>query len=292
MNFTVLQSVYKKDEPLFLSQSLQSIADNTLLPDCRIILTAHDTLPHDTGDKYRKIFSKIYNLFDGIIVHSKNSKKDVIAVGNLSDEKVNVIPHGYLPTKKVTVEKQPGVITFSFIGNLLNYKGLDRLVNAWISNPEILDANNCKLIIAGKGNLPILEKIPADKNIVLQNYFHTDEELAKVVCESDVGVLPYRKISQSGVLLTYLAEHKAVIAADVGGLSQPFDIGNVGWLLENCTEENLSKIISSIIKNPELLNAIKNDSGMWEKLDKFYSWNDIGMKTYTLYKSLSLNKQE
>lgn len=30
--FTVLQSVYKKDNPIFLSQSLQSIAENTVQP--------------------------------------------------------------------------------------------------------------------------------------------------------------------------------------------------------------------------------------------------------------------
>lgn len=32
MNFTILQSVYKKDNPEYLSESLQSIAENTLLP--------------------------------------------------------------------------------------------------------------------------------------------------------------------------------------------------------------------------------------------------------------------
>lgn len=31
--FTVLQSVYKKDSPAFLAESLRSIADSTLLPE-------------------------------------------------------------------------------------------------------------------------------------------------------------------------------------------------------------------------------------------------------------------
>ena len=37
-SFSVLQSVYKKDNPNFLSQSLQSIADNTVLPDSIILI--------------------------------------------------------------------------------------------------------------------------------------------------------------------------------------------------------------------------------------------------------------
>ncbi|MDO5773873.1 MAG: glycosyltransferase [Spirochaetales bacterium] len=38
MTFTVLQSVYKKDNPEFLSQSLQSIADNSVQPACVVLV--------------------------------------------------------------------------------------------------------------------------------------------------------------------------------------------------------------------------------------------------------------
>ncbi len=38
MTFTVLQSVYKKDNPEFLAESLQSIAENTLLPSAVVLV--------------------------------------------------------------------------------------------------------------------------------------------------------------------------------------------------------------------------------------------------------------
>lgn len=38
MTFTVLQSVYKKDNPEYLSESLQSIAENTLLPSSIVLV--------------------------------------------------------------------------------------------------------------------------------------------------------------------------------------------------------------------------------------------------------------
>lgn len=44
MTFAVLQSVYKKDNPIFLSQSLQSIAENTVLP-ASIVLVKDGILP-------------------------------------------------------------------------------------------------------------------------------------------------------------------------------------------------------------------------------------------------------
>ena len=37
-NFTILQSVYKKDNPEYLSESLQSIAENTLLPSSIVLV--------------------------------------------------------------------------------------------------------------------------------------------------------------------------------------------------------------------------------------------------------------
>lgn len=43
MTFTVLQSVYRKDNPEFLSQSLQSIAENTVLPSA-VVLVKDGTL--------------------------------------------------------------------------------------------------------------------------------------------------------------------------------------------------------------------------------------------------------
>lgn len=43
MTFSVLQSVYRRDNPVFLSQSLQSIADNTLQP-VQIVLVKDGTL--------------------------------------------------------------------------------------------------------------------------------------------------------------------------------------------------------------------------------------------------------
>lgn len=44
--FTVLQSVYKKDNPIFLSQSLQSIAENTVQP-YSVVLVKDGILNHE-----------------------------------------------------------------------------------------------------------------------------------------------------------------------------------------------------------------------------------------------------
>lgn len=45
MTFTILQSVYKKDNPDFLSESLQSIAKNTLLPSSIVLVKDGELTP-------------------------------------------------------------------------------------------------------------------------------------------------------------------------------------------------------------------------------------------------------
>lgn len=49
MTFTVLQSVYKKDSPAFLSESLRSIAENTVQPE-RIVLVKDGVLTKELED--------------------------------------------------------------------------------------------------------------------------------------------------------------------------------------------------------------------------------------------------
>ena len=51
--------------------------------------------------------------------------------------------------------------------------------------------------------------------------FLSDNEFNDLIEKSDVLIFPYRKISQSGVLLTALAHRKPVLVSRVGGLTQP-----------------------------------------------------------------------
>ena len=256
-----------------------------ILPKVKVVHTAHNVLPHDSGSKYKRIYKKIYSTVDSIIVHAEITRSDINKEFNISKEKIVVIPHGFLPTK-YKFQKTPSensVITFSFIGFLSDYKGLDILLEAWCGCPEILDNKTCRLIIAGAGDLNCLHSIPLGKNIIIENYFHNEEDLAKIISETDVAVLPYKRISQSGVLLTYLAEHIPVLVSNIGGLTQPFEIANVGWVLENLNSQCLTDRIMRIIEKKEELRNIKDNLENWKKIDEFYDWKSIGNTTLKLY---------
>lgn len=70
---------------------------------------------------------------------------------------------------------------------------------------------------------------------------------------SNVISLPYSKISQSGVLFSAIENDIPMIVSDVGGLSEPLSIGNIGWILDEPTANNLYKEIHSIEQKPKII---------------------------------------
>lgn len=178
---------------------------------------------------------------------------------------------------------------FSLIGILNNYKGIDLLVEAWGNNEELYKNSNIKLIIAGKGEMDF-SKLKKLKNVIIMNRFLKDEEIEEIINQTDVALLPYKKISQSGVLLSMLAKRKPVLVSDVGGLTQPFEVGNIGWVMDEVTSKELFEKIKLIIQEKGKIEEIKNNTKLWQKIENYYSWQTIGEKTKKLYE-VTLNEK-
>lgn len=255
----------------------------------KIVFTAHNVLPHDTGDKYKKIYGKIYNFVDGIIVHGNRTKQSLVEAFGVAPNKISVIPHGFLP-RKIWQERgrASNVLTFSLIGSLTKYKGVDLLVDAWTSSAMLSSSDACRLIIAGSGRMDCLLTAEKCQSIQVINKFLSDDELDEIVSQTDVALLPYREISQSGVLLTMLAAHIPVIVSDVGDITQPFDIAQCGWILPDVQVDTIRTVLEKIVEDPSSVTNIKNDSILWSKIEQFYSWEDIGRKTMLFYHSLCM----
>lgn len=58
-----------------------------------------------------------------------------------------------------------------------------------------------------------------------------------------------------------------VVASNIGGLTQPFEIGNVGWILNELSSDSLINTLLNIIKAPDQLQSIMNNKVLWSKID-------------------------
>ena len=120
-----------------------------------------------------------------------------------------------------------------FFGNLVSYKGVDILLQAFDRLAETLPV---RLVIAGRSTGALKAEIgrqidgsPHRSAIQWFDGYFPEDEVASLFHAADVFVMPYRRIDQSGVLFMALATGVRVVASDVGSLRNyiPPEVGKV-----------------------------------------------------------------
>lgn len=262
-----------------------------LKPSIKVLFTAHNILPHDSGNKFKSIYDKIYKLVDAIIVHDDYSKKTMLSIFEIKFDKINVIRHGLLKIprdeNKVILNSSKfsylnNKIIFLFTGSITKYKGIDLLIDTWNQSVELNSNDKIHLIIAGNDKNNFLKKFNNFHNVTIIDKFLKNEEFISFINLSDVILLPYFKISQSGVLMSVLYEKKRVLVSEIGGLTEPFKYDNVGWILKKLDIESFKNLILKITQDIEKTNNISD----FRNIKAHYSWNVISNETYELYLKL------
>jgi glycosyltransferase involved in cell wall biosynthesis len=79
-----------------------------------------------------------------------------------------------------------------------------------------------------------------------------DTEVAALLDQADILVLPYSEASQSGVLVTGLAAGVPAVATPVGGLREQIVSGTTGILAEAVTAQSFADAIATLMSDSEL----------------------------------------
>lgn len=265
------------------------------LSGTRLILTAHNVLPLDSGTRYVKLYRRIYRLMDKIISHTENSRNELIQIFKLPPKKIAVIPHGLL---KVNIDEQQleqdtqkfeemyplqRRMVFSSLGYQTTYKGADLLVKVWSNTPELNQNDKCMLVVAGKFVNVDFSPLQSFSNVILQNRRISNEELYYILTHTDVYLLPYREISQSGAMLTAITESIPILVTNVGGLAEPLSVAKVGWSIDAADEGGLREQLLHFVRHPEEVVAVGHDSAAWKRVHDYYGWEHIGKQTLKVY---------
>ena len=268
----------------------------------KIVLTAHNVLPHINGYKSKNILENIYSQFDGIVVHSEVIKSQMFKIFGAKARKwsICVIPHG---TEDKLFEKVDENIlsnyrnkikllksnehNFLFAGIIHENKGLDVLLKSW--GKHINKYPSDKLYIIGKttynisNELKIIERFHS--SIITSFGYKSDEELLAYYIECDFVVLPYKEASQSGVLLTALTLGKPVIATNVGGLPEVINKVHGGYIVNPNDPHLLSEALDKTA-NISAHNLIEWSNNIREKTLAAYSWDNIANLTIDFYNKI------
>lgn len=263
-------------------------------PRTNIVLTIHNIYPHNmnTAKKilYKQRFMEASKYIDRFIVHTCVSKKDVINEFDIKDQTIFVCHHGVFEPEFVPQEKSKKDDKFNILqfGGQSYYKGTDLLVKA-VCNLDQNYKSKISVNIVGGINQNFyaeLKGIDTDNMINWKPYFLSDTELYNDIHNSDLIVLPYRAISQSGVLLLSIYFNKLIICSDLPSFKETLHGLNDDSLDEHMffkTEDAdslkrlLIRYISGSINKEALLDRMK-------LLKDYYSWDNAALNTWKVYK--------
>ena len=249
-------------------------------PKTKIILTVHNLYPHNFNDKqkecYRKRFDGVKELVDTFILHLECSKVEFCNQFNVAPTKVNVVHHGIFVPKNV--EFVPHVrgekLNLIMYGNQSYYKGTDVFVDALCLLPEEVKQKIHSTIVGKIENsfYQRLKEKTEDLDVEWIPEFVPDDVLYKKIMESDAIVIPYREISQSGVLLLALAFKRMILASDLPSFKETL----VGFSDDMFFENGNAKSLADLIKRM-LIHSFEKSSCLLfvDGLQKKYSWNEI-----------------
>ena len=265
----------------------------------KVVLTVHDVSSFSNSSNSSVIGKLVYKLTDRIITHNEFSKSEIINVNANLSSCISIVPHGnYTPFINVQYDKEKSKEQLSipnnrrillFFGMIKKVKGLEFLLSALKSvikqNPDVL------LVIAGKpweNNFSAYQKIIDENNlseyILLHAKFIPQEDVEHYYCASDLVVLPYKKIYQSGVLMMALSYERPVLVSDLPPLKEIISDNENGFLFKTENVSDLSAKLNSILGNEELMEQVKTKGT--ELINTKYDWGEIGKQTKQVYKSV------
>lgn len=268
------------------------------LAGARVVLTAHNVVPHGAEEGSHQVLGRIYRAVDCIVVHHADTAAEISRRFSVDGEKIKTLRHGLIDLEgKGKPRHEPRLrqfasshdICFVFFGRGSHYKGLDLLLDAW---KQVIACNEASVGLIVIGTIDPGLKATVDKTVdsaqgslLVIDEHATEADLYIAVTSSDAVILPHRKISQSGVLLSVLGLQIPVVVAPLAGLMEPLESAPVGWTFDG-SAEGLARRLRHLVDNPAMLSDVKNDRQAWRTVKDAYDWNAIAAEGLRLYEGL------
>ncbi len=264
-----------------------------------LVSTAHVVTPHERIAMQDSVYRRIHHLPDAVIAHSAMDRDRLADEFDVDPGRVSVIPHGDYefftgeesPPSRESSRKRLGLDPRApvalFFGYLREYKGLDLLLEAW---PAVLDrVPDARLVVAGN---PV--RLPKDRREtllaeaerlgVLHRFEYVPfDEVPAYFAAADVLALPYRTISQSGVLYLALSLGVPVVASAVGAWPELLDDGENALLVPPGSVPELAEALARALGDPALRGRLVEGG---RRVAEAHSWPAIAEQTEAAFQAL------
>jgi glycosyltransferase involved in cell wall biosynthesis len=274
----------------------------------RVVLTAHNVNKRrrDSRDSFlNRLTLRIqYRLADHIFVHTEKMKAELMHQFGVSSDRASVIPFGInnsvpnthltAPQAKERLGVRENEKAILFFGRIKPYKGLEYLIAAFQKLAR--RSADYRLIIAGRleeGCGPYWESMQKEiqeyfeaGRVTLRIEFIPDSEIEVYFKASDVLILPYKEIFQSGVIFLGYSFGLPAIIADVGSLKDDVVEGKNGFVF--CPEDpnDLARAIEQYFGSDLFADLSTRRHVIRDYALQRHSWAIVGQQTLSIYQTL------
>ena len=269
----------------------------------RIITTIHEprkkvTAGGKSGLYYTKLLDKlIFTVSDLMIVHTQESREIMKMVYGLSESKLRLIPHGSFEKpnflNKEECKRKLGLqnkTVITILGFVTPKKGHDLVIPLL---PQ-LDPN-VQLVIAGGPQttndaiyLELLKKIAMQYNCSEKVTFTGFlQDLTCILNATDIAILPYRTVTDSGVLHLLIAYKVPTITSDLKAFREVYDEFGCLELFNSEDPQDLFEKIRALLSNQQIRDLLKAKcEAMWNAT----KWSNIAEKHLEIYREVLVTR--
>ncbi len=239
-----------------------------------------------------------YRQADAILVHAASTVRQLVAAG-IDAGKIRRIPHGNfldlctprdLPQDRA--RQLLGVPTDArvvlFFGAIEPRKGLDLLIDA-VALMAADDKKIC-LVIAGypvenfTGYAEQIAQRGLTSRVVLALRWIPFSEMQQFFKAADVVALPYRWISQSGVIQLAYAYSRPVVVTNVGGIAEAVREDGTGLVTSGIDSTAFARALRTLLADPARAEQMGRRGT--KLAETKYSWTVVAGQIARLYKDL------
>ena len=248
-----------------------------------IVTTLHGTDITLVGSHpfYKPAVTFSINKSDAVTSVSESLKKDTLRLFDIENE-IHVVPNF------IDLEKQTDSFTdcqreimandneriITHISNFREVKRIPDVIKIFYNIQKEIPA---KLMMVGEGPEKegaeqLVEELGIRERVI---FLGNSNEIDKILCFSDLFLLPSQTESFGLVALEAMASSVPVISTNAGGLSEVNEDGFSGYLSKVSDVENMSKNALKILANTDTLNQFKANAKLQSK--KFDLHNIVPM---------------
>lgn len=268
--------------------------------DTPLVTTVHDI---DAWDAVRGgspgLLRSTFAAAERLIVHHEANRPHLAGRFDLPEERIRVVPHGsYDVFRQAEIDRNQArkllglpheAQVVLFFGEIRAEKNLEGLLRAMVSVRE--QVPDAYLLAAGKIRHVDPEEIMAEiqrlglrEAVDFRPVYVDDAHVDAHFAAADVVALPYRDITQSGVVFQAMTAGVPVVATDTGGLGHTVREAGCGVVVPVNDDAALAAGLVDVLSHADRA-AVLGEAGR-RAAATIFSWDACARQTMVVYEEL------